>query len=1127
MAVDKFKFISPGIFMDEIDESALPALPERMGPVIVGRFAKGPANRPIKVETFKEFVQIFGRPSAGTPSGDVWRNGALTAPTYAAYAVQAWLRNNSPCTVYRLLGDHPTSAETSYESFDKALPGWRTDELLTTDRATCGGAFGLFVTPDGDQYTATNSGNGAHSIVVATSCTAGAANTRKLKIYDADSQSVEFDIDNTTSTSTATVIAFGNANSNAAQFATNIIDAVNAAYTAGTLKVQAVADPVTTAGVRLVSSVNGTVGNSITATEGSAVTDNVILANSGGGATAWAGGGTCPAVTGTLAAIWYVQDGGSTVEITGTAPNGRATEGCGVLIRSTNQQFTAKVKDASGSTVKAATFNFDKDSDLYIRKLFNTDPTKTNTQITPADSEQVYWLGETFETNVLNDMAVTGAAVTSTGQFWGAVVGLQGNGWDVDWADRLQKAVAARTGWYISQDTRGLTTASFNPTVDTEELFRFVAHDSGEHINRDIKISLQDIKAPTDNFNKFGTFTLAVRAAGDSDNNPVILERFSGLNLNPNSADYIKKVVGDRSYAYNQTTKTITEHGEYPNRSKYVRVETKRIVDDAGAEGLLPYGVYGPVIPRELQLLSGSLVSNITDNAGVDIDPWIASTGSLPADSLVTGHAAAGLISVGPGAAVESNHLTTPSNASGLTASLQWPSTRLRVSASEGNMVMATRAYFGYQSTLADTRIFDKTNLDLLRGQPAGVLAGSLANETKYSWVFTLDDVESVSGSGGFDTSKAIWVSGSRASGRSITAGETGTPSVTSSAEVLERDWNRFTSPMFGGFDGLDITEADPFRNEYIDNGSENTNYAYYSVKKAIDILSDSEFAEFDVATIPGLTNSKLNTMLVNACEDRADALAIIDVEGGYKPRHENDDDEAARMGTVSDIVNKAKDLSLNSSYGCAFYPWVRIKDNVNDAILYVPPSVVALGTFSSSQRKSAVWFAPAGFTRGGLSEGSAGLPVIGVRERLTSALRDKLYDANVNPIASFPAEGIVIFGQKTLQVTPSALDRINVRRLLIFIKKEISQIASRILFDQNVVATWDKFTGQVEPFLEGVKAGLGLTDFRVVLDETTTTPDLVDRNILYAKIFLKPARAIEFIALDFIITRSGASFDD
>ena len=154
-------------------------------------------------------------------------------------------------------------------------------------------------------------------------------------------------------------------------------------------------------------------------------------------------------------------------------------------------------------------------------------------------------------------------------------------------------------------------------------------------------------------------------------------------------------------------------------------------------------------------------------------------------------------------------------------------------------------------------------------------------------------------------------------------------------------------------------------------------------------------------------------------------------------------------------------------------------------------------------------------------------MPVVGVRDRLTSKQRDDLYSQNVNPIATFPAEGIVIFGQKTMQVTPSALDRINVRRLMIFVKKEISRMAATTLFEQNVQRTWNRFLGQVNPFLRGVKARLGLTDFKVILDETTTTPELIDRNIMYAKILLKPARAIEFIAIDFVITNSGASFED
>tara|TARA_Y100000593_G_scaffold35406_1_gene69304 strand:- start:904 stop:1521 length:618 start_codon:yes stop_codon:yes gene_type:complete len=205
----------------------------------------------------------------------------------------------------------------------------------------------------------------------------------------------------------------------------------------------------------------------------------------------------------------------------------------------------------------------------------------------------------------------------------------------------------------------------------------------------------------------------------------------------------------------------------------------------------------------------------------------------------------------------------------------------------------------------------------------------------------------------------------------------------------------------------------------------------------------------------------------------------------------------------------------------------VQILDQEQGVPVWVPPSVVALGAMSFGQAREKLWFAPAGFNRGGLSTGAAGVPVIGITQKLSSKQRDKLYAANINPIASFPSEGIVIFGQKTLQASQSALDRINVRRLMIFLKKRISRIAATVLFDQNVTVTWNRFTGQVEPFLRSVKAGLGLTDYRIVLDNTTTTPDLVDRNILYAKIFLKPAKAIEFIAIDFNISREGAAFAD
>ena len=149
------------------------------------------------------------------------------------------------------------------------------------------------------------------------------------------------------------------------------------------------------------------------------------------------------------------------------------------------------------------------------------------------------------------------------------------------------------------------------------------------------------------------------------------------------------------------------------------------------------------------------------------------------------------------------------------------------------------------------------------------------------------------------------------------------------------------------------------------------------------------------------------------------------------------------------------------------------------------------------------------------------------VSRRLTSDDRDSLYDANINPIAKFPAEGIVIFGQKTLQQTASALDRINVRRLMIYLKREVSFIASRLLFGPNTSATWDRFKGQATPLLDAVQSQYGIESFRLILDETTTTPDLIDRNIIYAKLLVKPTRAVEFFAIDFVVTNSGASFED
>ena len=340
---------------------------------------------------------------------------------------------------------------------------------------------------------------------------------------------------------------------------------------------------------------------------------------------------------------------------------------------------------------------------------------------------------------------------------------------------------------------------------------------------------------------------------------------------------------------------------------------------------------------------------------------------------------------------------------------------------------------------------------------------------------------------------------------------------------------DRFTTVLHGGFEGFDVTEKDPFRNTAFSTATdEKASYQLHTLRRAINIVSDPEDAQYNVITLPGIIQNNVTEHLLDTVEERADALAIIDVDNIYTPSTENTESVSARnAATVTQAVDALKDRNLNNSYGAAYAPWLRIRDSISQRTLWVPPSVAALGVLSTTDNRQGPWFAPAGFTRGGLTEGAAGIPVLDVSRKYTQDQRDDLYEANINPIAKFPAEGIVIFGQKTLQQTRSALDRINVRRLMIYLKREISFIASRLLFDPNVQTTWNKFKADATSVLDDVKARFGIEEFRLVLDETTTTPDLVDQNIIYAKLLVKPTRAVEFFAIDFVVTNSGASFED
>ena len=817
-------------------------------------------------------------------------------------------------------------------------------------------------------------------------------------------------------------------------------------------------------------------------------------------------------LTGALAAIFY-GDSNTTFALTGTC----ATSGSGgitltsgshqgqtLVVADTGTDYEFKLVITSGSAT-TTTFNFNENDSRYIRKVFNTNPQAVNNRIV-AGARKGYFLGESFDRHMKANVSAADIAAGNTQRTFGAILPLSGPDSAAGSDFKGHSVQSAQTPQIISNRQ--------SPTSAPQNLFALHAlQNPGDWTNRNIKVSIGSIKRSSNDENGYGSFSVIVRSLSDSDNTVRIIEQFDECDLNPDSLNYVARKIGDQYLEWDEDERRYIQKGDWANNSKFIRVAMNSDVDAGVTDAdLLPFGFQGMVKYADEEL-SGSVTANAV--GGTDVNALMDGTinwlsGTIESLSTVTTY------NYGTGFAFANEGVPlTPYGVKAL-----YPAPELRVSASDGNLSNRTDAYFGLQTTpSAGSTRFDKSNIDLLR--PRGGIVGSMFSTgtgRERSVEFTLDDVTGPAG---------VWVSGSHSS-NSLTY-------VSGAVSgVLDAGYDRFTVPMYGGFDGVNIKEMDAF-NSSADNlpstATDLNNYAFNSLRRAIDAISDPEVVPMNLATIPGLRQEGLTTNLVNVCEDRADALAIIDLPQGYIPREQSNASAAERRGntasSVTQAVNGLRSRGLNSSYGCTFYPWLRGRDTLNGAHIWLPPSVAALGTFSSSQRKTQVWFAPAGFNRGGLTEGSAGIPIVDVAHQLRRKDRDDLYEANINPIAKFPAEGIVIFGQKTLQVTPSALDRINVRRLMIFVKKRISQMAATILFDPNVRVTWDRFKARVNPFLQEVKTNFGLSDFKVVLDNTTTTPDLVDRNIMYAQIFLKPTRAIEYIAIDFNISRTGASFVD
>ena len=546
------------------------------------------------------------------------------------------------------------------------------------------------------------------------------------------------------------------------------------------------------------------------------------------------------------------------------------------------------------------------------------------------------------------------------------------------------------------------------------DLFQLKTLGDGVAANKAFKVSIVGIKpSPIDPTTEYGTFTLLVRRFDDTDARPDVLEQWDNLDLNPKSANYIARRIGNSVSTYDTDTLETAYVGEFRNNSAYISVT---IAENTAPINALPYGF-------------GQLYA-----------PVYVSASEIPVPEYVTSRYLSGSVAGYTLGAIDYKY------------------------------------YYGY-----DLSSTNYGNLSYLQAIPL--------NAVKVGTAFNLENVYDVPSGSLLQYSESI-----------------------SLTDADHLSYRRFTVPFQGGFDGLNparlrnigtnITAANT-QGFDLTNSTSPGSLAY---SRALNALSNQDTVDMNLLVLPGVLydlHSFTATEALTLCEDRQDCFFLMDL--------------AQHSATINTAVNLA--AQIDSNYTAGYYPWVQIIDENTNQYMFAPPSVVLPEVFAYSDNVGDEWSAPAGLNRGGIAG------AVGVAKRLSLANRDTLYEGKVNPIAQFPGQGIVVWGQKTLQRRPSALDRVNLRRLLIEVKKFIASSSRYLVFEQNVESTRNRFLNIANPYLSSIQERAGLYAYKVIMDETNNTPDVIDRNVLVGSIYLQPTKTAEFIKLDFNILPTGATF--
>ena len=653
--------------------------------------------------------------------------------------------------------------------------------------------------------------------------------------------------------------------------------------------------------------------------------------------------------------------------------------------------------------------------------------------------------------------------------------------------------------WFISQQFGGRA----------RNLFKVHALDDGAYPNARFKLSIENIATSRDAKSPYGTFSLLVRRFNDTDFDPAVLERFDQLSLDPDSDRYIARVIGDR-HAYFDWDKRVASQrlvvdGNYANQSSLIRVEMAAEIDDKSIDATaLPVGFRGP----HHLVTSGSALLGTAGTGEAAIINSLNSTVQPPVPFRDT-------VALGTGLKKRA------SNAFywGVQFEVKDSPTEPNRSTTHDESMTGFTTYFpNFHTSWLNPWAGDNAGAALAGG---GVVDSDLFNNN----LFTLERVAVRTGSDGI-ADAAQWLSASyvrNGSSAGISAPVRFLDVGTDLGSGANRPFIKFSTVVQGGFDG--VNSFDRNKSQFLDlavkrevadtaqGGTSGPTVSAY--RKALTVLGSRSNADVQLLAIPGIRQAAVTDFAIQEVEDRFDAMYIMDVEP-------YDTVNAAITGSGQEVsvtytAAAFTSRNLDSSFAAAYFPDVTMEDTTTRTNLVVPPSVAVLGAFALNDAVAFPWFAPAGFTRGALTT------TLETTVKFNRANLDVLYEADINPIATFPGQPPVVFGQKTLQQAQSALDRVNVRRLLIDLRRKVRAVANTFVFEPNRASTLARFQSQVQPILQTVQAQQGVERFKVVIDTTTTTQADVENNTVRGKIFLQPTRSLEFVSLDFVVTNTGA----